>query len=69
MLQDMRESKLCPQTLSPWSEYIMLQSLLLLFKHECSFNIAFIASRTFQVKRRKSKVDALLSNTAQLKAR
>ena len=47
MLQDMREGKLCPETLSLWSEYIMLQSLFLLLMHEC-FNISFIASKTFQ---------------------
>ena len=46
-LQDMREGKLCPETLSSWcdSEYIMLQSLLLLFIDKFSFNIA---SKTFQ---------------------
>ena len=44
----MREGKLCPETLSLWSEYIILESLFLLLMHECSFNIAFIASMTFQ---------------------
>ena len=48
MLQDMREGKLCSETLSLWSQYIMFQSLLLLHMHERSFNIAFIASKTFQ---------------------
>ena len=46
MLQDKREGKLCPETMRS-SEYIMLQSLLLLSIYECSFNIAFIASKTF----------------------
>ena len=34
MLHDMREGKLCPETLSLQSEYIMLQSLFLLLRHE-----------------------------------
>ena len=32
----MRECKLCPEALSLWSEYIILQSLFLLLVHECS---------------------------------
>ena len=40
-IKDMREGKLCSETLSSWPEYIMLQSLLLLFIHDCSFDIAF----------------------------
>ena len=46
MLKDM--TKVCPGTLSSWSEYTMLQSLLLLFINVGSFNIAFIASKTFE---------------------
>ena len=46
VLKDM--TKVCPETLSSWSEYTMLQSLLLLFIHVGSFNIAFIASKTFE---------------------
>ena len=30
-LQDVRGGKLCPETRSSWSEYIMLQSLVLLY--------------------------------------
>ena len=43
----MREGKICPETLSLWSEHIILQSLFLLLMHESSFYIAFIASMTF----------------------
>ena len=43
----MSEGKICPETLSLWSEYIILQSLFLLLMHECSLNIVFIASMTF----------------------
>ena len=46
MLQDMREGKLCPETRSLWSEYIMLQSLFLLLMHV--LNISFNTSKTFQ---------------------
>ena len=48
-LSEMREGKLCSETLSLWSEDMMImQSLLLFFIHECTFSIAFIASKTFQ---------------------
>ena len=60
----MREGKLCPETLGSRSEYTMFQSLFLLPMHERSFNIAFIASKTFQntllrKERTRSKVGAL----------
>ena len=48
MLQGMREGKLCPETLGSRPENTMFQSLFLLPRHERSFNIAFIASKTFQ---------------------
>ena len=64
MLKGMREGKLCPETLWSRSEDTMFQSLFLIPMHERSFNVAFIASKTFQntllrKERTRSKVGAL----------
>ena len=48
MLQDMREGKLCPETLSLWSEYIMLQSLFLLIMHEYFLILLSLLQRPFR---------------------